>query len=183
MKNMIYYLYYIYYYFQYPEFRFALNMHHSVRQCYDDKYPYFKHLLMVVESVRKFNYLLDEKDRLNAIMIALLHDSIEDCRLTYNDIKKLYGSVVANGVFACTESTGRNRKERHDEAYFNRINNDFLGKFVKLCDIYANTKYGYSTGSRMSKLYKGEFPSIKEKISEDRFSDIFASIEELHNNG
>jgi ATP phosphoribosyltransferase regulatory subunit HisZ len=56
---------------------------------------------------------------------ALFHDSIEDARLTYNDVLSIAKEYMTEGyakasteiVYALTNEKGRNRKERANEKY------------------------------------------------------------------
>ena len=86
------------------------------------------------------------------------HDLIEDARQTFNDIKnKLLGIPVLNplandiaqSIFNCTESTGRNRDERHDAAYKARLTSDRRSCVAKIGDISANVMYGLNSSAAM----------------------------------
>jgi (p)ppGpp synthase/HD superfamily hydrolase len=151
--------------------------HLHIRQRYSGKYPYFYHLNMVGDMVRKF-YLqcgFDNEDFIYLYKIAMLHDIIEDShKYTYNDIVKEFGERVADGVYACTELRGRNRNERHGQEYYDTLLSNIDGHFVKLCDITANMLYGQKTKSSMFKKYLKELPKNKEKLGIDRFEIIFS---------
>jgi len=69
----------------------AHELHDSVNQTYDQTKPYGVHLDMVAQSVYDYAYLVcdDEKDVLPLFFGAYYHDSIEDARLTYNDVKQI----------------------------------------------------------------------------------------------
>ena len=89
-----------------------------------------------------------------------LHDTIEDCRLTYNDIKQVAGYEVAEIVYAVTNDKGKNRKERAGENYYKGIRETAWAKYVKLCDRLANVKYSADTNSRMIEVYRKENESF-----------------------
>ena len=68
----------------------AHRLHESVNQTYDDVHPYGFHLDMVAEAVYKFGHMVcaGEEDVLPLLFGAYFHDSIEDARLTYNDVMR-----------------------------------------------------------------------------------------------
>ena len=63
-------------------------LHQSVNQTYGTDLPYGYHLDMVVEGIREFGHLVcvREADVLPLFFGGYYHDSIEDARLTYNDV-------------------------------------------------------------------------------------------------
>jgi (p)ppGpp synthase/HD superfamily hydrolase len=92
-------------------------------------------------------------DVLNAVW---LHDTIEDCRLTYNDILKISNKEVADLVYALSNEKGRDRQERANEKYYKGIRDTEFATFIKLCDRLANVIYSRETNSRMFDVYKNE---------------------------
>jgi (p)ppGpp synthase/HD superfamily hydrolase len=84
------------------------------------------------------------------------HDLIEDCRVSYNDVKQHLGQEAADIVYAVTNDKGKNRKERAGERYYLGIRNTPGAVFVKLCDRIANVQYSKMTKSRMFEMYKKE---------------------------
>ena len=50
-------------------------------------------------------------DRSLAIQLALLHDTIEDTKTTYEEIQNLFGSIVADGVKALTKDTALEKEK------------------------------------------------------------------------
>ena len=153
---------------------FALMTHHGVRQKYD-KYPYYFHLHMVAMFALKFCHLVDND--IKVLLGALFHDLIEDCRLTYNDVKGKWGKDVADIVFACTELRGRNRDERHGPEYYKLLQEHRLGRYVKICDVIANMTRGVQTGSGMLKKYRTGYKHFKELLYTEEFKPMFDYIE------
>ena len=66
----------------------AHELHRSVNQLYGSNHPYGYHLDMVVDGVRDFGHLVCacEDDVIPMFFGGYYHDSIEDARLTYNDV-------------------------------------------------------------------------------------------------
>lgn len=193
IKNYLnYYLYLTYYYlnirynqiknYNDPKLRylnkamlFALLTHHGCRQRYDSKYPYYYHLDMVLKFALKFSHIVDFN--INVCLGALFHDLIEDCRLTYNDVKDKWGEEVADIVFACTELRGRNRDERHGPEYYALLQTSELGSYDKICDVIANMTQGTLTGSSMLSKYRKNYPKFKSLLYRDKFKEMFDYIE------
>lgn len=158
---------------------FSLLIHHKVRQSYDF-YPYYYHTYMVAETTLKFQHLLDTDEEIeNAYIVALLHDTIEDCRKTYNDIKAIFGETIADMVYCCTELRGKNRKKRHGQQYYEDLKNNELASFVKLCDIYSNVSQSIKTGNSMFKAYQKEFYTIKKHLYRDKFKPLFDELQAM----
>jgi (p)ppGpp synthase/HD superfamily hydrolase len=93
-----------------------------------------------------------------------LHDTIEDCRVSYKDIKKNFGEHVAEIVRALT-NVGRGKVPG--------------ALFVKLCDRIANVQYSKMTGSRMFEVYKSEQEKFSEKLKDSRYPLMWAYLEDL----
>ena len=135
---------------------FAIDAHEKANHLYDQK-PYSVHLAIVVGYAQKYIYLLPENLQEDVISACWLHDTIEDCRLTYNDLVREINTNVAEIVFAVTNEKGKDRKERANAKYYEGIRNTAGAIFVKLCDRLANVKYSKDTNSRMLEVYKTEY--------------------------
>lgn len=150
----------------YSDFRTWAKHQHDVvcNQKYNKTLPYSVHLDGVAHKVSVF-YTQDFNFKLHHAMdVAYGHDLIEDARVTYNDVKNASNEIVAEAVFNCTESVGRNRAERHDAAYIERIFSSELSLFVKLCDLAANITFGLFQAGNMIGKYKEEFPTFEARI-------------------
>jgi hypothetical protein len=95
------------------------------------------------------------------------HDLIEDCRVSYNDVKEILGQEAADIVYAVTNEKGKNRKERANDKYYEGIRETKGAVFVKLCDRIANVQYSKMTGSRMFEMYRKENDNFIEKLGYD----------------
>ena len=157
----------------------AHDLHQSVNQTYADILPYGFHLDMVVEGVRNYGYLVcvREEDVLPLFFGAYFHDSIEDARLSYNDVMRLARNLMTveqalmatEIVYALTNDKGRTRAERAGEKYYKGIRETPYAPFVKLCDRLANITYSCTgegnKGNRMKEVYKGEMPHFLPAIN------------------
>ena len=157
----------------------AHDLHQSVNQTYAGTLPYGFHLDMVVESVRNYGHLVcvREEDVLPLFYGAYYHDSIEDARLTYNDVMRearhemsVEQALMATEiVYALTNDKGRTRAERAGEKYYKGIRETPYAPFVKLCDRLANITYSCTgeghKGTRMKEVYKSEMPHFLPAIN------------------
>lgn len=122
-----------------------------------DIFPYEKHLQDVVDILAVAGY--------GAIYQAAgwLHDSMEDGRLSYNDIRKHFGFQIAEMVYAVTDELGRNRKERKAKTYPKiRANTDAVA--IKLADRIANMEHGLATENKLSSMYQAEHKEFVEAL-------------------
>lgn len=158
----------------------AHDLHQSVNQTYGDELPYGFHLDMVAEGVSNFGHLVCacEDDVVPLFFGSYYHDSIEDARLTYNDVMQRarrwmteeQALMATEIVYALTNDKGRTRAERAGEKYYKGIRETPYAPFVKLCDRLANVTYSclcsedLSANSRMREVYKQEMPHFLHAI-------------------
>ena len=157
----------------------AHDLHQSVNQSYGDDLPYGYHLDMVVEGIRQFGHLVcvREEDVLPLFFGGYYHDSIEDARLTYNDVMHTARQYMTEEqalmateiVYALTNDKGRNRSERAGEKYYEGIRTTPYAPFVKLCDRMANITFSCSgtdaVNRHMRDVYRQEEPHFLSSIN------------------
>jgi (p)ppGpp synthase/HD superfamily hydrolase len=144
---------------------FAIEAHASVNQTYDGK-PYSVHLAMVFHQAMRFIEHIPEHRRNDVLNAVWLHDTMEDCRLTYNDILKVSNKDIAELVYAVTNEKGKNRSERANDKYYKGIRETEFATFIKLCDRLANVIYSREINSRMFGVYKNENESFLKHLFE-----------------
>lgn len=157
----------------------AHDLHASVNQMYDGQLPYAFHLDSVAEQVIRHgaSVCASEADVAPLLFGAWFHDSIEDARLTYNDVKKCAISLglderqallAAEIVYALTNDKGRTRAERAGEKYYEGIRTTPYAPLVKLADRVANMQYSARKTSegngRMLDVYRKEMPKFLASI-------------------
>lgn len=159
---------------------YAVNRHKAVNQYYGDK-PYDFHLKKVADNVLRFKDNLEDFEQvLNAMCAAWCHDIIEDARETYNDVNKVLDKEVAELVYRLTNEKGRTRAERANKKYYDGLNEKPVAKFVKLCDIIANTTFSSQAKGNMYMKYKSELPKYKEHMYEPgQFQELWEHLENL----
>jgi len=155
----------------------AINKHKETNHLYDGK-PYEVHLWQVVDVAKMFIHCIREEDIELVYAVCWLHDTIEDCRVTYNDVKQEFGIEIAEGVYALTNEKGRNRKERANGKYYEGIRNTNVAAFVKICDRIANVKYSFESGSSMLKKYFDENEWFMLQVdSEKKYLTMWAYLQ------
>ncbi|MCU0440075.1 MAG: phosphohydrolase [Raineya sp.] len=162
--------------------KYAVKCHTETNHTYDNL-PYEVHLRMVYDFGVQFEHLLPQDTKEYALATCWTHDTIEDCRQTYNDVKTACGEQVAELTYALTNLKGKNRKERAGDAYYEGIRNTPMARFVKLCDRLANVKYSLEKGdSRMWQTYKQENPHFTTQLYESNLQEMFDELEKLFQN-
>lgn len=118
---------------------YCIAAHESIGQKYGE-FPYSYHLKQVVDNVSRFLHLLDNEDeRELAIKGAWAHDLSEDVKaFSYNDNVKAIGQDVAEISFLMETPKGRNRDERHCDAYYIGMAVDKIVVLDKVGDRIAN---------------------------------------------
>ena len=166
----------------------AHRLHEHVNQTYDKVHPYGFHLDMVVDSVYKYGHEVctEERDILPLFFGAYYHDSIEDARLTYNDVKAVarqymdeqQAYTAAEIVYALTNDKGRTRAERAGEKYYQGIRETPFAPFVKLANRLANITYSFTHSNEanvhMKGVYQQELPHFLEAITSHADNNRFA---------
>jgi (p)ppGpp synthase/HD superfamily hydrolase len=101
--------------------------------------PYINHLgLVTMEAIAAIAHENINQPNL-FILCALLHDSIEDTSIEYNDIKSLFGINIANGVLSLTKDKTLPSKNEQMLDSINRIKKQPIEVWmVKLCDRITN---------------------------------------------
>lgn len=157
---------------------YAIKCHTETNHKYDGK-PYETHLQMVVDYACKYAYLIGDNVLESVIASAWAHDTIEDCRQTYNDVKTELGIQVAEITYALTNEKGRSRKERANSFYYYGIRNTPFAGYVKLCDRLANAKYSKQQGSKMIEAYRKEHKHFMAELSCVGFKPMWDELSEL----
>lgn len=156
----------------------AKELHESVNQNYSG-YNYVLHLDAVEATYREF---FDEapdfqSPDLNKFKNKIykeacyFHDTIEDCRVTPNDLLNRYSLHLqaVHIVFALTNEKGWKRENRANEKYYKEMRNIVGATFVKMCDRIANVRFSRLMGSSMYEKYKQENEHFMESVNADDY--------------
>jgi (p)ppGpp synthase/HD superfamily hydrolase len=152
-----------------------LAMEKHIGQTYGQDKPYTWHLRHVADNVMKWAPFLPYGAPIEAIVVAAwLHDIIEDCGFTREEIEFHFGSEVAEIVWRVTDEEGANRKERHEKTY-PKIRESVWSVFLKLMDRISNIEAGGKAG-----MYIKEFPGFKEALYKaGEFDPIWEHLETI----
>lgn len=159
-------------------YSYATQKHKDVNHFYDNK-SYDVHLWMVHDIAKMFMHYIPDSHRDIVLAGCWLHDTIEDCRVTYNDIKQEFGYHVAEIVYALTNEKGRNRSERANEKYYQGIKAVRFADFIKLCDRAANIKYSLENKSSMLSKYHKEHPDFVKTLQGEEYLGLWEYIASL----
>lgn len=151
---------------------YAIIAHREVNHKYDDK-PYEVHLELVYNAGERFIHLIPEKHRFAVLAACWTHDTIEDCRKTFNDIRKVLGEIVAELTYALTNEKGKTRKDRANHKYYDGIRNTPFATFVKICDRIANMEYSKQSGSGMYETYQKELGEFIAQLYDPKYKEMF----------
>lgn len=157
----------------------AHGIHDGVNQKYDKTHPYWYHLDMVADLVAKYGaeVCVCPEDAAPLMFGAYFHDSIEDARLTYNDVLALargffdeeHAVMATEIAYALTNEKGRNRAERANNRYYEGIRSTPYAPLVKLADRLANMTYSHQcagpANDAMRRVYASELPHFLSAIA------------------
>ena len=158
--------------------QYADRCHRETNHTYAGK-PYSFHLQMVFDTAQQFIHLIPEAEREHVFAACWVHDCIEDCRQTYNDVKEATNETVAELAYALTNEKGKNRAERANDRYYTGIRNTPFATFVKLCDRIANVAYSVESNPKKLDLYRSENAHFTEQLWDVRYEELFLYLEGL----
>jgi (p)ppGpp synthase/HD superfamily hydrolase len=161
---------------------FSITAHHETNHFYGD-HPYSVHLAMVANNGWKYIHLLDENEQAIAIAACWTHDTIEDARQTFNDVRKATNEKVAQVTRLVTNYTrGINRDERMPEWLYKEIAADKVANFVKICDRLANIQHSFAKGHDMAERYTQEYKHFNKMLFREEFNIMFREMFLYFNN-
>lgn len=159
---------------------YAISKHRETNHKYDGE-PYEVHLQMVYDYACKYIRLLPPEKADVVLAAAWVHDIIEDCRQTYNDVKNVLGEEVADIAYALTNEKGKNRKERANDKYYEGIRNTPFADYAKICDRLANVYRSKHNNGNMLNGYRKEHDGFKKQLWNPSYQEMFDELAELLN--
>lgn len=153
------------------------DYHRACNKFYDGQ-DYSVHLDLVRQVCKEFAHLIPAEVLEEIDAACDYHDTIEDCGLNYNDVRKEIGTRGAEIVRAVTSDIrGRTRAERMSDAVYHDIKHTEYATYVKLCDRIANMRYSKMKGSSMIGKYQSEYAHFKFKLYCEEYKEMFDHIE------
>lgn len=114
--------------------KFAAEKHAPQRRKNPAATPYINHPIEVAEHLARVGRITDE----DILIAALLHDTIEDTRTTFEEIQDLFGPRVAGIVLECTDDKKLPPHERKRLQIVNAPHKSPEAKCVKIADKTCN---------------------------------------------
>jgi (p)ppGpp synthase/HD superfamily hydrolase len=156
---------------------YAIEKHAGQKYGNDD---YSTHLRAVGQVINRFGYEFSSKELELLLDCAWLHDILEDTTTTKCELDKLFGSDVANLIYAVSDEQGKTRKERHERTYpkLKAAGRDAIA--VKLADRIANCQHSLTHNHSMLKMYQSEYPEFKAALHlAGELKDMWAELDVL----
>lgn len=136
---------------------FAIERHGDQRY---GSHPYSFHLENVANIVSEYGS--------EAVVVACLHDIVEDTNTTLEEIESTFGLFVSQCVAILTDEPGVNRKERNRETYkkMAKVSGKLeLALIVKAADRLANFRACVAQDNEgLLSMYKKEHSVFKQSV-------------------
>lgn len=113
---------------------FAADKHKNQRRKGSDGHPYINHPLEVANLLVDVGKVDDDE----LVVAAILHDTVEDCDVTFEEIKERFGSTVADYVRELTDDKSLPKAERKRLQIEHAPHLTHGAKQVKLADKISN---------------------------------------------
>ena len=133
----------------YNAMKFAMKAHGDQKRKYTGN-PYWNHLAEVAGMVSTIH---QEQE---VIAVAWLHDCLEDCDVTYDDLDQNFGRLIAEGVLALSDLEQGNRAERNQQSRERLCRQDKWIQDIKVCDLISNTSSIVQHDPNFAKVYLAE---------------------------
>ena len=120
---------------------FACKAHHGQKMPASEL-PYFLHITEVMtETLVAFQKTEDKNlNEKLGVLVAILHDTIEDTEVKLEEIEKQFGTDVKNGVWAMTKDESLPKEEQMDDSLKKLLKEPIEVQMVKLADRIVNLK-------------------------------------------
>ena len=133
--------------------------------------------LYILHPLRVFTTLIElgitDADMLCA---AVLHDTIEDCSITADEIADNFGKTVAELVLTLSEDKLLNRAERKKQTLDKMKKASAKAKLIKAADRYDNLQDGFPCVWNTEKKlqYLKESKLLIEALTKNLYDDIYS---------
>ncbi len=133
------------------------------------KFPYTHHLFGTWDVLTKFGFSESDPNKTKRersqrlILGAILHDTLEDTDITYDDLQSGFGKEIADLVFAVTNEPGKNRAEKFMKTY-PKIRSHPDAIILKLADRIANVIHALQFNHDILNMYRNEWIEFKRNL-------------------
>ncbi|WP_338793337.1 HD domain-containing protein [Bernardetia sp. Wsw4-3y2] len=144
---------------------------HNEQKMPASELPYFLHITEVMtETLLAFQEKETNDKNLNqqlGVLVAILHDTVEDTLVTLEEIESQFGEEVKNGVWAMTKDEKLPKEEQMNDSLEKLLKQPIEVQFVKLADRIVNLKeppHYWNIEKRIK--YQEEAKLILEKLGD-----------------
>lgn len=131
---------------------------------YDKGAPYIVHCVGVSNVANRFGVAVTDLDfGFHVHMACIGHDLIEDAGVKYCNLKAVFGDVVAELIYLCTDEKGRYREEVNAKTW-PELAKDHRAVTVKLCDRIFNMETSLANSSHQLTRYVNEYAAFKKAL-------------------
>jgi len=152
---------------------FAAGAHAG--QLYGDK-RYVAHLEQTQNILMRFGFTQPEM-----LAVAWLHDTLEDCDVSVDDLAFFFGANLAVLIFAVTDEPGRSRKERKAATYPKIRKYGADAVCLKLADRIAKVEASIQGNVSLLQMYQKEWEEFYAALyaHEDGLEEMWKYLEQL----
>ncbi len=162
--------------------KYAIRKHINTNYSFNGE-PYEVYLQMIYDVAEKYKHLIKEdgtKNTMNIIYSSCwLYGLMEYCRTPYHEIKSVFGSDIADIVYALTPNKWKSRKDRFNHRYYKEIRETLHADYVKLCITIADVKYYNKNNKGFFNNFRKGYKYFKQKLFSPQLSKMFEDLEEL----
>ena len=138
--------------------------------------PYHTHTEEVADIVKAHG---GTKEMIQA---ALLHDTVEDTSVTFEDIRSRFGDVVSLLVWELTDVSqpsdgNRAARKKLDREHNGRASRD--AQFIKLADMISNSRDIIKNDPNFAKVFVVEKALTLELLTKVKDTDLFAEASKI----
>lgn len=116
--------------------RYAAKAHRDQRRKGARQAPYINHPIDLMHLLWNEGGVRDE----NILCAALLHDTIEDTTVSYEDLRREFGSDIANLVHEVTDDKSLAKEERKRLQVQHAAHKSLQARQIKLADKISNVR-------------------------------------------
>lgn len=141
---------------------FAANAHAGQVRKYTGE-PYINHPIQVMNSLRNAGFAG------HVLAAAVLHDVVEDCGVSPEEIARKFGPTVRDLVLEVTDvskPSDGNRAARKEIDRQHIAKASYFGKCIKLADLINNTRTIIRRDPKFAEVYLREKRALLEVLSD-----------------
>lgn len=139
--------------------------------------PYADHLAEVAGIAA--TGFISEVNPYTATAVCWLHDCIEDCGVTVEELTRLFGPTIAQGVLALTDTATGNRKARVQASIDRLSAAPAWIQTIKVADLISNTSSIVTHDPKFAKVYLPEKQAMLAALTKADRSLVFVAQEQI----